>query len=75
MRGERFVLCVACNRPVSLPRGALLVECECGKERWQAFGSVDLSGFTEAEAEELHALLFARLGWVAADASAGRSDT
>ncbi|MDP9248276.1 MAG: hypothetical protein M3O95_09355 [Candidatus Dormibacteraeota bacterium] len=31
MAGERVVLCVAC-RPVSLPRGAQLVECECGME-------------------------------------------
>ncbi len=26
------MLCVACNRRLSLPRAALLVECECGIE-------------------------------------------
>jgi hypothetical protein len=32
MPRERFVFCVACGRPVSPPRAALLVECDCGKE-------------------------------------------
>ena len=32
MRGKRLVLCVACGRTLSLPRDALLVECECGME-------------------------------------------
>jgi hypothetical protein len=45
------------------------------QERRQSFGSVDLSGFTEAEAEGYTRSSLARLGGVAADASAGRSDT
>ncbi len=32
MRGDCFVLCVACNRRLSLPRAALPVEGECGME-------------------------------------------
>jgi LSD1 subclass zinc finger protein len=32
MHGKRLVHCAACGQSLSLPRGALLVECECGME-------------------------------------------
>jgi hypothetical protein len=62
MRGDRFVLCAACNRRLSLPRAALLVECECGME-YQA-----LSG--QPVEEPICGLLAAGPPRVAAGASA-----